>query len=136
MKITLRKATMAMDVMNNLGEQMLDGTVCMAIHLNKAVLREHAEFLSHEEMKLIRAYGAVFTPDKGLSVPDNFEKNEEFCKKMHEMQDMLVEVAPTHIDEDTLVRTAKFREVDLDTIDFITHEEKYAPTDEKESEKK
>lgn len=135
MKITLRQAALAMGVMNELGEQVLDGAVSKAIHTNKIVLRDHADFLIHEETKLIRAYGAVQT-ENGLNVPDNPEKNDEFCQKMRSVQQMTVEVNPAHIDEDTLVRTAKFRSVDLDHIDFITHEEKYANNGEKESEKK
>lgn len=136
MKITLRQATMARRVMEELGEQVLDGTISKAVHENKIVLRDHADFLIHEEFKLIRAYGAVQTESEGLKVLDNPQKNEEFCRKMTEVQQMTVDVNPVHIDEDALVRTARFRAIDLDYIDFITHEEKYAPTDEKESEKK
>jgi len=119
MELTLIHASRAAGVFNALGEQLLPGRVAKAIFDNRKMLMHHVEFLAEEEKKLINLYGAESQNGTAFHVPDDNEKNDEFIRKIVELQNVPIEISPVLIEEDALLSHAHIAANDIGFIDYI-----------------
>lgn len=118
-KMTLLKAANAAGTLSMLGEQILPGRIAKVIFDNRKELQHQIEFLENEERKLISEYGAKMNENGRFHVDGDEKKNEEFCNKMLELQQMEVEIHPIIVSADQLLEHASIKPKDIENIEFL-----------------